>query len=122
MNREEILLTVEKLETETKLKAWLFQIDKKFYQVAEYGGVYRVPSTTSIWETNKRGKRLSNDPIFKINGQNHEKCIDSYITSLEEKQIEEDLLKETKLIEDNLLEEAKQFEDDLLKEKENNVE
>jgi hypothetical protein len=122
MNREEILLTVEKLETETKLKAWLFQIEKKFYQVAEYGGVYRVPSTTSIWETNKRGKRLSDRPIFKIDGQNREKCINLYITSLEEKQIEEDLLKEAKLAEDQLLKEAEQLEDDLLKEAENDIE
>jgi hypothetical protein len=95
MNKEEILQTLEKMETETKLKVWLFQIEKKFYQVAEYGGVYRVPSTTAIWEANKRGKRLSDGPIFKIDGQNHLKCVNQYLDVLEEKEIEASIAKET---------------------------
>lgn len=95
MNREEILLTLEKMETETKLRAWSFQIDKKFYQVAEYGGVYRVPATTSIWETNKRGKRLTSEPIFRIDGQNYTKCVNQYLDVLEEKEIEASIAKES---------------------------
>jgi hypothetical protein len=95
MNREEILETLERFETETKLKAWSFRIDKKFYQVAEYGGVYRVPVATSIWETNKRGKRLG-EKIFTISKQDHIECIKLFLDKLEEAKIEEELKAESK--------------------------
>ena len=82
MTREEILSTVNHFEVETKVKAWTFQIDKKFYQVVEFGGVYRVPPGTSIWETNKKGKRLSNEAIFTINGNKYLECINQFIDSM----------------------------------------
>jgi hypothetical protein len=90
MNREEILESLERFETETGLKAWSFQIEKKFYQVAEYGGVYRVPTRTSIWETNKRGKRLG-DYVFTMDGQDRIKCINLYLDKLEEAEIEKEI-------------------------------
>lgn len=95
MNREAIFETLERFETETGLKAWSFQIDKKFYQVAEYGGVYRVPPTTAIWETNKRGKRLG-EKIFSISKQDRIECIELFLDKLEEAKIEEELKAESK--------------------------
>ncbi len=95
MNREEITSTITPLETETKVKAWIFQIEKKFYHVAEYGGVYRVPERTSIWESNKKGKRLTQAPIFDIGKKDYKRCVDEFLTVLEEKQIEEELQKES---------------------------
>jgi hypothetical protein len=95
MNREAIFETLERFETETGLKAWSFQIDKKFYQVAEYGGVYRVPLMTSIWETNKRGKRLG-DKIFSISRHDYSECIELFLDKLEEAKIEEELKAESK--------------------------
>jgi len=93
MNREKILETLEKFETETNIKAWSFRIENEFYQVAEYGGVYRVPLTTSIWKTNKRGKRLG-QVIFSISEKNYIKCVDLFLNKLEESKIEEELKKE----------------------------
>jgi hypothetical protein len=95
MNREEIIATIIPLETETKVKAWIFQIEKKFYHVAEYGGVYRVPETSAIWESNKKGKRLTQAPLFEINKKDHKRCVNEFLTILEEKQIEEELQKES---------------------------
>lgn len=91
MNREEILSTLVPFETETKVKVWLFEVDKNFYQVLEYGGVYRVPPTTAIWEANKRGKRLSTKELFKIDGKNITKCINLFLDKLEEEAIEKEI-------------------------------
>lgn len=96
MNREEIESTLTVLETETKIKAWVFQVNKKFYQVVEYGGVYRVPDATSIWECSKRGKRNSTDPVFTIPSKNYKKCLDLFLDKLEEAEILEQLQKESK--------------------------
>ena len=96
INREEILETLVPMETETKLKAWLFQIEKKFYHVAEYGGVYRVPPTTSIWECNKRGKRLTEKPLHKIDRQDRLTCINQFFDILDEKEMEKEIENETK--------------------------
>lgn len=82
MNREEILATIQPLETETKVKSWMFQVENKFYHVSEYGGVYRVLPGTGIWEANKKGKRTSADSIFKISGMNYMKCINEFLNSL----------------------------------------
>lgn len=83
MNHEEILATLQPFETETKLSAWSFQVEKKFYQVIEYGGVFKLLPKTSVWETNKRGKRLSPTPLFTIDGKKHEECVKQFLTKIE---------------------------------------
>jgi hypothetical protein len=88
MNKEEILSTVAEIVTETKVKAWMFQVEKNYYQVLEYGGVYRVPPSTGIWECNKRGKRGAGKPIFSIDGKNIERCIDEFLDSIIEAKTE----------------------------------
>lgn len=82
MTRDEILATLQRIEVETKIAVWLFQIDKKYYQVVEYGGVFRVPDATSVWETNKRGKRLSSTELITINGKKHVECVEKFMTQL----------------------------------------
>jgi hypothetical protein len=95
MNKEEILESLVPMETETKLKAWTFQADSKFYQVVSYGGVYRVPPTSGIWECNKKGKRISEKPIFKIENKNHLLCLGQFLDTLIEKEIEKELEKDS---------------------------
>jgi hypothetical protein len=83
MEREKIIETVQALPSETSVKAWVFSIDKKFYHVAEYSA-FKMGDKTSIWESNKKGKRTSENPIFHTIGKNHMKCINAFIDSLEE--------------------------------------
>jgi hypothetical protein len=45
---------------------------------------------TSIWETNKRGKRLG-DYVFTMEGQDRIKCINLYLDKLEEAEIEKEI-------------------------------
>lgn len=83
MTRDQILETVQPLPSETKLKAWTIQIDEKFYHICAYGGVYRVLPKVSIWDSNKKGKRVSKDPIFSINGNDRDKCIGMFLDGIE---------------------------------------
>lgn len=84
MDKETILGTVQEIPVETRVKAWLFRIDKNFYHVAEYGGTYGMPYETSIWRSNSKGKRLSSEPIFTIKSvKDHMKCINEFIDSIE---------------------------------------
>lgn len=82
MNKTKVLETLQPMESETKVKAWTFQIDGKFYQLATYSA-YRVGDNTAIWECNKRGKRLSTEPVFKIIGTDHMKCFNQYLEILD---------------------------------------
>ena len=84
MTREEILSSIQVFPTETKLKAWIMQIDQKFYHVAEFGSVYRVPTQTAIWECNKKGKRLTEKPIQSIPGQDYKKLIGMFLDNIED--------------------------------------
>ena len=83
MTREDIMASLQVFPTETKLKAWIMQIDTKFYHIAEFGAVYRVPSQTAIWEANKKGKRQTEKPFLSINGQDHKKLIGMFLDSIE---------------------------------------
>lgn len=72
---EKILETLEEFPTETRVKAWVFHNENDYYQVVEYGGVYGVTPRTAIWKATKRGKRKNSDPIFRIEGNDHEMCV-----------------------------------------------
>lgn len=96
MNREQILSTVQALPVETRVKAWVFQIENSenkklvtYYQVVETYGGYGILPQTLIWACNKRGKRLTVDPIFKRNGPNHLAGINEYLDILELQAIDE---------------------------------
>ena len=86
MDREKILSTVRELPVETKIKAWTFQVDKKYYQMAECGGNYGIVDHTSVWECNKRGKRISSSPLFTTSGKDHMRCFHEYIDILEKQE------------------------------------
>lgn len=81
MNREEIIKSIQELPSDTAVKAWVFQADKKFYHVATYSA-FRVGNKTSIWESNKKGKRATPSPIFTLNTNDHIKCINAYLDTL----------------------------------------
>lgn len=84
MNREKVWESVQKLEVETKLSAWIFKVDDHFYQVCEYGGIYGMPEQTSIWPCTRRGKRLIPDSIFSTPRKNYKVCIEAFLDFLEE--------------------------------------
>ena len=69
---------------ETRVKAWMFQIEKKFYQVIETNGGYGIPAQTCIYDCNKRGKRSVQKAVFIRNGANHLSGINEFIDKLEE--------------------------------------
>ena len=83
MNREQIIESITELPSETRVKAWLFQVDKKFYHVATYDA-YRQGTKTSIWESNKKGKRISPTHIYSIITSDHVKCINQFLDTLSE--------------------------------------
>ena len=82
MERSKIIETVEELPSETRVKAWMFQHEGNFYHVASYQG-YRLGEKTSIWPSNKSGKRTAKDPIFNMNGRDHLKCINEFLDTVE---------------------------------------
>ena len=93
MEREKILESVQELPSETKVKAWMFEADKKFYHIASYA-LFRRGDRTSIWEASKKGKRKNADPIFSLDGVDHLSCINSFIDKLEVESTQELLEKQ----------------------------
>lgn len=87
MDREKVLETVNELPTETKVKAWVFEVDKKFYHIATYTR-FRRGEQSSIWESNKRGKRLTQDPIFSVETKDHVRCINEFLDKIELEKID----------------------------------
>ena len=87
MDREKVLETVNELPTETKVKAWVFEVEKKFYHIATYTR-FRRGEQSSIWESNKRGKRLSQDPIFSVETKDHIRCINEFLDKIELEKID----------------------------------
>ena len=82
MERETIIETLQELPSETQVKAWMFEADKKFYHIASYS-LFRRGDRTSVWEANKKGKRKATDPIFSIDRKDHLECLNSFIDKLE---------------------------------------
>ena len=74
MNITEVLTTIKPVPTATRLKAWVFEIDKEYYHVAECIG-FQLPNQTMIWTASRNGKRISKSPIYAMNGANHKQCI-----------------------------------------------
>jgi len=81
MNISEVLETIKVVPTSTKLRAWVFEIDKSYYHVAECTG-YGIPDQTFIWTSSRNGKRTSKQPIFTTPQMDHKKCITKYFESL----------------------------------------
>jgi len=78
-----VIETLKDVPTETKIKAWVFEYDKKFYHVCSYTA-FRMGDKVSIWESNKRGKRLTQKPLFTYDGSDHIKAMTFFLDSLEE--------------------------------------
>ncbi len=74
MDITEVLTTIKTVPTTTNLKAWVFEIDKVYYHIAECMG-HRLPDQTLIWTASRNGKRISKEPIYTMNGANHKQCI-----------------------------------------------
>lgn len=82
MNIEEVILSVSELPTETKVRAWIFQVEKKHYHVASYAE-FRGSMVTSIWESDKRGRRKALSPIFSLKTPDHALCVRKFLESME---------------------------------------
>lgn len=74
MDITEVLTTIKTVPTTTNLKAWVFEIDKVYYHIAECMG-RQMPDQTFIWTASRNGKRISKDPVYTMNGANHKQCI-----------------------------------------------
>ena len=83
MDKEKVLQTLQELPTETKVKAWVFNVEKDYYHMASYS-VFRLGDKISIWKSNKKGKRTSEQPIFSVNGKNHLNCLEQFIETLKD--------------------------------------
>ena len=79
MDKEQILETVTELPSDTRAKAWMFQVDTAYYQIASY--MMNRISRLSIWKANKKGKRSGNE-IFTTTGSDHKKGIEKFIETL----------------------------------------
>ncbi len=82
MDKEKVLQTMQDLPSDTKVKAWVFNNDKDYYHVASYAA-FRMGDKVSIWTSNKKGKRLSAQPIFTMNGKDHLLCVEKFLETLE---------------------------------------
>jgi hypothetical protein len=82
IDRETVISSIQELPSETKVKAWVFEIDKKFYHIARYTR-FRMPEACSIWESTKKGKRNGENPIFTLNGADHVKCINEFMDKID---------------------------------------
>lgn len=80
MDITDVLTTIKPVPTTTKLKAWVFEIDKSYYHVAECTG-YRMPDQTFIWTSSRNGKRTSKDPVYTMDGASHKQCIIEFYKS-----------------------------------------
>lgn len=80
MDKEQILETVTELPSDTRAKAWMFQVDTDYYQIASYS-MNRV-SRLSVWNANKKGKRTGIE-IFMTTGTDHKKGIEKFLETLE---------------------------------------
>jgi hypothetical protein len=68
------------------------QVDGKWYHISTFGGRYRIPEATGVWDSNKRGKRMTEKEIFLINGKDHVKCLNLFLDKLEKEKLESDEL------------------------------
>lgn len=82
MNREEIINSIIELSSDTAVKAWVFHIGAEYFHIASYSQ-FRRGDQSSIWISNKRGKRMSGDPIFHSSGKDHIKCINAFLDEKE---------------------------------------
>ena len=83
IDREKVFETIKEIPVKTRIKAWVVQINKKFYHVAEFGGMAQVNPQTGIWESNKNGKRTNPVDIFRTEKKDYIKCINAFIDKLE---------------------------------------
>jgi hypothetical protein len=86
MDMEKVLSSLLPLKVSTRnMETWMFEYNKKYYKVAEYTanfGDRGCPEQTAIWESNKRGKRLTEQCLYQINGKNRVKCIEEFLNTL----------------------------------------
>lgn len=74
MDISKVLESVKEVPTSTKLKCWVFEINKEYYHIAECMG-RQMSDQTLIWTASRNGKRISKSPIYTMNGANHKQCI-----------------------------------------------
>ena len=79
--KEQVLETLIELKSETRVKAWSFQVEKNYYHLSIYP-LFRKGLEGGIWNSNKRGKRLDKEAIFTISSGDPSKCIEEFMKTL----------------------------------------
>lgn len=75
---ETVLESLQEVKSDTKVKAWVFQIDKNFYQVASYE-LFRAGMECGIWNSTKKGKRVDQKPIFTLKTSDYKECVSEFV-------------------------------------------
>lgn len=75
---EKVYETITPLVSQTRTEAFLFQHEEQYYHISIYQ-VPRMGKQTSIWNANKKGKRLEKDSIFSMYTPNIRTSIKAFI-------------------------------------------
>lgn len=86
MDKGKIMEEIVELPSETRVKAYLMEVGGNFFHVAEYSG-YKVGDKTSVWKSDKKGKRTIENPVFTINSKNWKKCAEQFLEKLESEEL-----------------------------------
>jgi hypothetical protein len=81
MERQKALASIKPAKTTTQVKAWVMKAGTDHYQICEYSGRI-VGIKTSIWKSNSTASKRTSDIIFEINGMDHMKCAEEFLTHL----------------------------------------
>jgi hypothetical protein len=81
MDKEKIIQEIVELPTETRVKAYLMEVNGSFFQIAEYSG-YKVGDKTSVWKADKKGKRTDDNPVFTITTKNWKRCVEQFLEKM----------------------------------------
>lgn len=89
---EKIKSSLKEAPTTTRVKAWTFQVEKQHYVIVSFFAP-RYGNQVSVFPSNKKGVKSSNEPIVHLNNsQDYLKAFDQAVEILfPEEQISEKL-------------------------------
>lgn len=75
------------IPSQTRVEAYVFELDGEFFHLAIYQA-FRI-SEAAVWTANKKGKRISENSIFKMHTKDANRCLVEFIKSRETAEITE---------------------------------
>lgn len=82
IDKEKILATIKEVPCDTKVKLWMFTVDKKNYQIVRYSKP-RLDNQYGIWECNKKGVRTSQKCLMERDRGDYLAIANAFIEELE---------------------------------------